>query len=213
MATRLITGSARNSVEPFNWASRRAPRLPDVSPLFAAARPAQPASSDSGLEPGPESIEGAYARGDAAGRAAATGELRAAADAGQAAFGRAIESLAAYRTRLRHDAQRDLVELALAIARRIVRRELTVDPEAIAGLARAALDRIDAGEVSRVRLHPAQAEAAAAYLARLSPGIEIVADRKLEPGPAVFETARGAFDAGFDTQIAEIERGLADLLE
>lgn len=208
MSTRLITGDARSSVEPFNWASRRALGLPVVSPLFAAGPPP--------LKPAPEfapAIDEAFARGEAAGRAAAAGELRAAAESGQAAFARAVASLGSYRARLRHDAERDLVELALSIARRIVRRELSVDPEAITGLARAALDRIDAREVRSVRLHPAQAQAAAAHLARLAPGIEIIADASLEPGAAVFDTARGAFDAGLDTQIAEIERGLADILE
>lgn len=209
MSTRLITGGAGTSVEPFNWASRRTLSPPLVSPLFAAGPPAAPAVIDEA----PAQITAAFVRGEAAGRAAATGELHATAEASQSAFARALASLGTYRARLRHDAERDLVELALSIARRIVRRELTVDPQAITGLARAALDRIDARELRSIRLHPAQAQAAAAYLTRLAPGIEIVADGALEPGAAIFETSRGVFDAGLDTQIAEIERGLADLLE
>ena len=35
----------------------------------------------------------------------------------------------------------------------------------------------------------------------------------LTQGSAVFETSRGELDASVDTQLAEIERGLTDVLE
>ena len=45
-------------------------------------------------------------------------------------------------------------KLALAIARRVLRRELAVDPEALHGLVLAALEKLQGQEICRVRVHP-----------------------------------------------------------
>jgi flagellar assembly protein FliH len=42
--------------------------------------------------------------------------------------------------------------------------------------------------------------------------VEIVADASLLAGSAVFETSRGEMDASIGTQLAEIERGFADVM-
>ena len=93
------------------------------------------------------------------------------------------------------EAEPELVRLSLAVARRILRRELSVDPEALLGLVKAGLERIESADVHRVRVHPEHA----AVLARL-----------LE-GAVIFETSRGSLDTGLETQLKEIERGFVDL--
>jgi flagellar assembly protein FliH len=106
------------------------------------------------------------------------------------------------------------VTLALAVARRVLRRELSVDPEAIRGVVLAALEKLDGQEISRVRVHPAHAAEVSACLRRAVSGraIEVVPDPAREPGFVIFETERGSLDASVDTQLEEIERGLADRL-
>ena len=47
-----------------------------------------------------------------------------------------------------------MVQLSLAIARRMLRRELAVDPDALHGLVLAALEKLQAQEICRVRVHP-----------------------------------------------------------
>jgi flagellar assembly protein FliH len=42
--------------------------------------------------------------------------------------------------------------------------------------------------------------------------IEVIADPSREPGSVQFETPRGNLDAGVESQLQEIERGLADRL-
>jgi flagellar assembly protein FliH len=127
---------------------------------------------------------------------------------------RSIEDLAGLRSRLRHDAEADLVTLALAVARRVLRRELSVDAEAIRGVAMAALEKLDGQEISRVRVHPAHAAEVTACLRRTTSGgsVEVVPDAARELGSVVFETERGSLDASVDTQLEEIERGLTDRL-
>jgi flagellar assembly protein FliH len=42
--------------------------------------------------------------------------------------------------------------------------------------------------------------------------VEVVADSSRSPGDVIFETERGYLDASVDSQLQEIERGLADRL-
>jgi flagellar assembly protein FliH len=125
-----------------------------------------------------------------------------------------IEELAVMRARLRHEAEADLVKLALAIARRILRRELSVDPDALGGLVMSALDKLQGQEIVRVRVHPAQAAPVTVGLRKSPAGasVEVVSDPSREPGTIIFETARGNLDASMESQLLEIERGLADRL-
>lgn len=147
--------------------------------------------------------------GEAAGRARGAAEIKPAVDR----MARSIEEMAGMRGRLRREAEEDMVRLAMAIARRVLRRELAVDPEALRGLALGALEKLQGSEISRVRAHPSQAALISSCLAA-SRGtrVDVVAEPGLEPGAVVFETTRGNLDASIDTQLGEIERGLADRL-
>ncbi len=122
----------------------------------------------------------------------------------------AVAELAALRPRLREEAESDVIQLSLAIARRILHRELSVDPTAMQALARVALDRLARQEVYRVRIHPSQADAVRAALSERSPEIEISADPRQDLGALMFETNRGKMDASVCAQFEEIERGLTD---
>lgn len=123
-----------------------------------------------------------------------------------------VSELATVRRRIRNDAEADVVRLSLAIARRILHRELAMDPSAIQGLIHAALQKLANREVHRVRVHPAFVETVRASLEAVNaaPAIEIVADPALHKGDALFETTLGELDASIETQMQEIERGFAD---
>ena len=125
-----------------------------------------------------------------------------------------IQELAGWRARLRHEAEADLVQLAVQIARRVIRREIAVDPDALRGLVTAALEKLQGQDISRVKVHPSHAALLAACLKQASGGntVEVVADASREPGTVIFETARGNLDASVDAQLQEIERGLVDRL-
>jgi flagellar assembly protein FliH len=130
-------------------------------------------------------------------------------------FARSMEEIAGLRPRLRREAEADMLRLSLAIARRIMRREISIDPEAMHGLVLGALDKLQSQEISRVRVHPAQVEAVASALRQATVGnaIEVVGDPSREPGAAFFETTHGNLDASVDSQLQEIERGLVDRLD
>ena len=65
-----------------------------------------------------------------------------------------------------------------------------------------------------MRVHPDQEQPVRACLRQIGrdPGIEVVSDASQPRGGVVFEISRGALDASVETQLREIERGLADSL-
>lgn len=129
-------------------------------------------------------------------------------------LGAVLQELSQTRPRLRAELEEDTVKLALVIARRVLHRELTTDPEAILGLVKAAFHKLNAREAHRLRLAPRDAAVLEEYRAGLNlPGaLEIAGDASLPRGGVVFETSRGELDASVDTQLSEIERGLTDIM-
>jgi len=123
-----------------------------------------------------------------------------------------LAQIAETRTTALGNSEADVVRLALEIARRIIHRELTIDPDAIQGLVKVALEKLQSEKVHKIRVHPAQEKSLRAALARLGRAdtMDVVADPALEPGGLVFETGRGWLDASLETQFREIERGFAD---
>lgn len=122
-------------------------------------------------------------------------------------FGGIVEQATRFKETLRGEVEAEVVDLAFAVARRIVRRELHVDPETTIGVVKAGMERASKSEVRRIRVHPSNLEM---VRAEIDSGVDVVADDSIEPGGAVFETPEGNLDARIQTQLEEIERGLAD---
>jgi flagellar assembly protein FliH len=156
-------------------------------------------------------IQAAYQQGEMAGAKASADRLTAPL----ASLGTAAQELAAMRARVRAEAEQGVVNLAIAIARRVLHREIATDPVALLGVVKSAAARLNARELHRLRVSPKDAATIHEHRDRigLPPGLEIIADPALVPGGAIFETARGELDASVETQIDEIERGLADRMK
>ena len=207
MSSRVVVRKSADEARPVAW-----PVVGEWRQADRMAGRAQPGADTPEVAPGAESLrearQAAFGEGEAAGRMAAQDEMRPLVER----FARTIDELAALRPRLREQAERDLVRLAVAIARRVVRRELTIDPQAITGLVKAALEQLAAGERVRVRVHPEDEAAVRSCLvaAGRAPSVEVSGDAALERGSAILESERGNLDASAETQLAEIERGLTD---
>jgi flagellar assembly protein FliH len=159
-------------------------------------------------------VKAAYQQGQAASEASANQRATQRLDPVLASLTQLTQELAGARKKFRAEAEEDTVKLAIAIARRVLHRELSTDPEAILGLVIAAFQKLNARETHRLRLSPSGAGTLQQYRDRLDlpPGLEILSDSSLPTGSAIFETSRGDLDASVDTQLAEIERGFADLI-
>jgi flagellar assembly protein FliH len=126
----------------------------------------------------------------------------------------ALSDLAGTKRKLRNEAEGELIRLSLAIARRILHREISIDPDALHGLVHTALQKLQNREISRVRVYPAGADAVRSALERIgaAPAIQVFPDGGLKNGGIVFETSFGELDASIDSQLQEIGRGFADRL-
>jgi flagellar assembly protein FliH len=193
-----------DSFRPYDWHSMG--EAPAVSCQPAAVQTRQ--NDEEELR---QAVQRAYLEGEAAARAA----LGESTKAVQADLARTIAELAQVRAVIYKEAQADLLRLAIAIARRILHRELLVSPDILQSIVSVVLEKLDRQEVHRVRVHPAMAARLDQELKNLpnQRPILVAADATLGPGACIFETGRGNVDASIDSQLAEIERGLADRLE
>ena len=224
MSSKLIRGEGI-AAEPVAW--RHVSSLEfiagasDPRDIGNAADPPLSYISEPGSAPGsktPADIEqrvsAAHKKGFEEGQAAGRQSIAPQMEALQMKLARTIEELTGLRPRYRRQAEQDMVALALAVARRILHRELTMAPEALLGLVKAALDKMEAREVHKVRVARSDAALVRQFFEQIGPPerVEVVADANLAPGSVLIESSHGLLDASVDTQLAEIERGFADLV-
>jgi flagellar assembly protein FliH len=212
MSSRVLRGDEPLPVQPTAWP------VVEQTPGEGVARAPGMESMHAGVNESASQIEqrirdahhAGLREGEASGRSRATAELQPVLER----LARSITDLAALRPRLRREAEADLLRLALAIARRILRRELAIDPDAIHGLVLGALEKLQGQEICKIRVHPSHTPLLGEALKQSRPGaqVEIIADPSTEPGAVLFETERGSLDASTESQLQEIERGLADRL-
>lgn len=214
MSSRILDG-ARIPSEPVRWKRVGVPE--------SAARPGSPGGVPDNSKPSApversreeaqraeEAHRRGFVEGEARGRQAVAQQFQAAVER----LARSAAEMVALRPQVRRECEEDAVTLALAVARRILRRELTVDPGTILGLVKAAAAKLDLQDPQRIRAHPETAVLLARRLqdAGLPEKVEVVPDAQLEPGAAILETTRGTLDASVEAQLLEIERGFADLM-
>ncbi len=208
MSSKLLRGEQTAGTAP--WRPARAPANLAAQPANAQVSAAIP-NEQRDIE---ARLNAAYKQGFAAAEAAAAKNANQRLEPALAAFHAVLEEFAGARRKFRAEAEQDTVKLAIAIARRVLYRELSTDEEAILGLVIAAFQKLNARETHRLRLSPQGAAMIEQNRARLQmpARVEIVADASLGAGSAVFETSRGELDASVDTQLAEIDRGFADIM-
>lgn len=124
-----------------------------------------------------------------------------------------MAEIVAMRSDLRRRAERDVVQLALLIAKRVLHRQLSVDEGALIAIARVAFERLTRAESYTVTVHPRFATAVASALpASQSARVHIAPDPECAPGTLIIHSTEGVIDASIDVQLEEIERGLTDRL-
>lgn len=139
-------------------------------------------------------------------------ERKSAAEA--AKIREALEAFHAERKAYFLRVESDVVQLALAIAAKILHREAQVDPLLVAALVRVAIDRLHDGSSVTVRVSPMTAEKWRAHVTNPlnSPNVTIVEDAHLSPDDCILETDLGSANFSIDGQLKEIEQGFFDLL-
>jgi len=127
----------------------------------------------------------------------------------------AITEFAKERASYYERVEKEVVQLALSIARKILRREAQIDPLLLAGMVRVALEKIESGTKVSVCVHPQQVSECRAYFAQHLPAREVpevIEDPALPLHHCVVKTTLGTTDIGPEVQLKEIEQGFLDLL-
>jgi flagellar assembly protein FliH len=232
---RVLTPAAAE-VSSFDWTVPRQPMAETpAAPAFAAVAPAPraatigaataPAAAPAAAPVAPpvteeslfaehrerlaalerEAFTKGYAQGERAGLEA--GGKRAEAMLRRVA--QTIEELGGLRQTLIHETEREMVQLALTLARRVVHREVTLDPELAAALAHVALERLGTTTPATIRLNPEDYTVVAQDSGRWGgQTVTVVPDPSISRGGCLVESAFGSVDATIETQFDELSRAL-----
>jgi flagellar assembly protein FliH len=153
-----------------------------------------------------EAFTKGYAQGERAGLEA--GGKRAEAMLRRVA--QTLNDLASLRETLMEQTERQMVQLALTIARRIVHREVTLDPELIAAMAHVALKKLGTVSPATIRLNPEDYTIVARDGGERWGGaqVTVVPDPAISRGGCLVESDFGRIDASLDRQFDEMTRAL-----
>ncbi|MBV8488944.1 MAG: hypothetical protein JO199_00340 [Candidatus Eremiobacteraeota bacterium] len=150
-----------------------------------------------------------HEEGVAAGHAAARAELAESVEALQELVTNAL----AARHEIVESAEPELVNLAIAIAERVVHEHLSMSTTAVAENVRHALTRLIGREVVTLRVNPADLETIRLHRDTIASSgdvehLRIVEDARVDRGGVIVETEAGTIDAKVSTQLREARRAL-----
>ncbi|SDF38891.1 flagellar assembly protein FliH [Sporolituus thermophilus] len=116
------------------------------------------------------------------------------------------------------DAERHIIDLALAVARKILAREIEENPMVVLPIVRAALEKVRDQEQITILVNPEDFEVVLEAKRDLElvigreRALQIIADNTVGRGGCLLDTPFGMVDARIDTQFEMVKRALEDLL-
>jgi flagellar assembly protein FliH len=137
-------------------------------------------------------------------------------EASRAMVAKAVQAFKTQRENYFGRVEAEIVQLSLAIARKILHREVQMDPLLLAGLVHVTLEKLESGTRVRLRANPADIHYWSEYFsqpAAFQPPPELIGDDSLQPGECTLEGDMGTTQISIETQLKEIEQGFFDLLE
>lgn len=114
-------------------------------------------------------------------------------------------------------AEDEIVQLAMAVARKVISNELTVNPDSIIEIVKRAIQKVTDREEVTVRVNPENLDTAIGARDEIAGSVQgirkfkVLADNGVAPGGCVIETPNGNVDARIDSQLGEIEQAIMDV--
>jgi flagellar biosynthesis/type III secretory pathway protein FliH len=128
------------------------------------------------------------------------------------ALEKSVEDLSLLRGRMMEETEEELVALAATIARRVIGREISLDPEILLTLAAEGIDALGDRDRVVVRFGFLDRDDLLASmverLKRRAPRCEVLQDPSLGPGQCVVESEFGQVDESVDTRLDNVLRAL-----
>jgi flagellar biosynthesis/type III secretory pathway protein FliH len=125
-----------------------------------------------------------------------------------------IEGVHESHTSFFRSAERQVVDLALQIAQKVVEREVENMPDLAVNVIRAALEEMDGRTAVRVRVSPDDEELLRRRWSQVVPPgigaerIDLQADPRVQSGGAIIETTHGQVDAQLESKLAQLGNAL-----
>jgi flagellar assembly protein FliH len=111
-------------------------------------------------------------------------------------------------------AERQVVDLALQIAQKVIEHDVENMPDLAVNVIRAALEEMDARTAVRVRVCPTDEELLRRRWSQVVPPgvgadrIELQPDERVQAGGAIIETTQGQVDAQLETKLTQLGNAL-----
>jgi flagellar assembly protein FliH len=192
--------------------------MPKGSAGHTAATPLEPYRIPVDGELTEERLQQEYERGRVQGlaeAAAAINERDAAAQlAAETRMQALLESIPRETVRFTGDLEHEAYRFAVAVAERIVKREITLDASVVMRQMREAIRRIVGVEKITLRVHPDDEALVRSHRAEMLTSsdsvreILIEGDETIERGGCILESATGNVDARIGSQLRQIETAL-----
>jgi len=154
-----------------------------------------------------DAYERGFASGEKAGREFGLKQV----EATQQLLARLLEELQSIRPTLMKNAEKEILQLALAVARHILRQEIRQNPERLLGSIRAAIQKLGQIETLVIHLHPQDLERLRKERNQVvewigkAQGLRMEADATLQPGECIVESNDHIVDLRIDSQLSVIE--------
>lgn len=195
--------------DPFDWGPGHRALSKSTMVPAPTAPPPQPPPTPEPLRTLADVEREAFTKGYEQGERSGAQAAAARGDAMLRRLGETLEQLSALRGELIQKTERQLVQLALAIAGRILRREISLDRDLLVAMARVAIDRLGETASATIRLNPddyalvRHAGAGAEHSA-----VRVIADPLVSPGGCLVQSDFGLMDVGIDAQLTEFATAL-----
>jgi flagellar biosynthesis/type III secretory pathway protein FliH len=171
--------------------------------------------SETALTPPAVLLDEAYQRGIADGRRAVEEELVRMQLTEEQTRNRRVEALG-HSFRIQLDGllgriETDALRFALAVAERIVKREVRIDKEVVVRQIREAVKRVVGIDSIKIRVNPEEESVARQHRSAILGSLRevlIEADATIERGGCIIESTAGNVDARLETQLRQVEAAL-----
>ncbi|MFZ0451508.1 MAG: FliH/SctL family protein [Desulfatiglandaceae bacterium] len=116
------------------------------------------------------------------------------------------------------ESEEEIVQLSLAIARKIVKREVSLDTDMVRRSVRSASEFLNDKSFMRVLIHPNDMKNLEQYLPELAEDkkiqrFELAEDNCVGPGGCILESGFGRINATIEGQLDELEMEIEDLFQ
>jgi flagellar assembly protein FliH len=130
-----------------------------------------------------------------------------------------IEQLKNYHTQILTDSQTDIAKMAMAVAEKVLHKEIMTDPNTVLSVVKNALGKVSFKKQFIVHVNPLDLEVLKASGDQVKAvldsyeSLKFKASPQVEPGGCVVQTESGTVDARVDRQFAEINDTVLKALE